>query len=210
VTGIHPNPIRTFAYADIGLADRFGMTGLTNVVNAYPADGSGRIDVQQGVFALPGVTSTQAVARISEVFDEALEQFVGFLIITAGAVLLLALLIAFNTSRITVDERRREHATMQAFGLPVRSVMSVIIREGVLMGVMATVVGLIVGALMLDWILQSLASLTLPDFGIERTISPTTIAVAALVGIVAVALAPLFLYRRIRRMNLPDTLRVME
>ncbi|MDH3705473.1 MAG: FtsX-like permease family protein, partial [Acidimicrobiia bacterium] len=50
VTGIHPNPIRTFAYADIGLADRFGMTGLTNVVNAYPADGSGRIDVQQGVF----------------------------------------------------------------------------------------------------------------------------------------------------------------
>ena len=63
---------------------------------------------------------------------------------------------------------------------------------------------------MLSWILDSLASLTLPDFGIERHISATTVAVAAVVGVVAVALAPLFLTRRIRRMNLPDTLRVME
>ena len=30
------------------------------------------------------------------------------------------------------------------------------------------------------------------------------------VGIVAVAVAPLFLVPRLRRMNLPDTLRVME
>ena len=210
VTGIHPNPIRTLAYADIALADRFGMAGLVNVVQAHPAAGATRTDVQQAVFTLPGVTSTQAVARLGEAFDEALEQFVGFLFVTAGAVLVLALLIAFNTSRITLDERRREHATMQAFGLPVRSVMGVVMREGVLVGMLATAVGLIAGAAMLGWILRSLAARTLPDFGIERYISPTTIVLAAVVGIVAVALAPLFLYRRVKRMNLPDTLRVME
>ncbi|MGI9602864.1 MAG: FtsX-like permease family protein [Acidimicrobiales bacterium] len=210
VAGIHPNPIRTFAYADMRMAERFGMAGLTNVVQAYPADGSGRVEVQRAVFTLSGVTSTQAVARLGEVFDEALEQFVGFLIITAGAVLLLALLIAFNTSRITVDERRREHATMQAFGLPPRSVMGVVIREGLVVGVLATAVGLLAGTAMLNWMLRSLASRTLPDFGIERYVSPTTVALAALVGVVAVAVAPVFLYRRIRRMSLPDTLRVME
>ena len=210
VAAIHPNPIRTLAYADLDGAEAFGLAGFVNVANAYPVTAATATDIQQAVFVAPGVTSTQPVARVSEVFDEALEQFVGFLFITSAAVLVLALLIAFNTSRITVDERRREHATMQAFGLPPRSVMGVVTKEGVLVGLLATIVGLVAGAAMLSWILGSLASRTLPDFGIERHISLSTIVLAAFVGIVAVAVAPLLLYRRVRRMNLPDTLRVME
>lgn len=210
VTGIHPNPVRNVAYTDLGNADRFGLVGLTNVAQAYPAADATATDIQRAAFTLNGVSSTQPVGRVIEIFDEALEQFVGFLFITSGAVLVLALLIAFNTSRITVDERRREQATMQAFGLPPRSVLGVVVREGVIVGVMATIVGLFAGTAMLTWILRSIAGSTLPDFGIERHVSWTTILVAAVVGIVAVAAAPLLLYRRMRRMNLPDTLRVME
>jgi putative ABC transport system permease protein len=210
IGGLHANPIRTLAFGDLGEADRFGLVGLANTVQAYPSTGSDRLDVQQGLFTLPGVASTQAVARVSELFDEALEQFVGFLIITATAVLLLALLIAFNATRITVEERRREHATMRAFGLPVRTVMAVVTKESVLVGVAATAIGIGAGSLFLGWMLRSLATTSLPDFGIEFYLSPTTLAIAGAVGIVAVAAAPLFLVRKVSRMNLPDTLRVME
>ena len=55
--------------------------------------------------------------------------------ITAVAVLVLALLIAFNATRIAVDERRREHATMRPFGLPVRSIIGTVVNESVLVGV---------------------------------------------------------------------------
>ena len=210
VTGIHANPLRVFAFMDIGQAGRFGLAGTANILDAYPAGGASRGDLQRGVFDLPGVTSSQAVARISEGFDEALAQFVGILFIAAAAVLALALLIAFNATRITVEERRREHATMRAFGLPVRAIMSVVVRESVLVGVAATAIGIGAGLVFLDWMLGSLASTTLPDLGIDRYLSPTTLAVVAAVGIVAVAAAPLFLTRRIRRMDIPDTLRVME
>ena len=51
---------------------------------------------------------------------------------------------------------------------------------------------------------------TLPDVGIDTYLSSGTIMIAATVGIVAVAAAPLFLVGRLRRMDLPGTLRVME
>lgn len=210
VAGIHANPIRTFAFLDISASAQFGLEGLVNVVQAYPADDATHSEVQRAVFGLPGVTSSQPVARISEAIDETLDQFLSFLIVTAAAVMILALLIAFNATRITVEERRREHATMRAFGLPVRTVLGVVVKESAIIGIMATVIGLVGGVAFLRWMLTSLATTTLPDVGIDVYLSPTTILVAAVVGIASVAATPLFLVRRIRRMNLPGTLRVVE
>jgi putative ABC transport system permease protein len=210
VAGIHANPIRTFAFLDLDDSEAFGLLGAANVVQAYPADDSTRSDVQRAVFGLPGVASSQPVARISEAIDEALDQFLSFLFVTAGAVLVLALLIAFNATRISVEERRREHATMRAFGLPVRTVLGVVVKESVIIGIVATMIGLVGGVVFLQWMLTSLAATTLPDVGIDVYLSPTTILIAALVGIVSVAATPLFLVGRLRRMNLPGTLRVVE
>ena len=210
VAGIHANPIRTFAFLDLADSERFGLGGVTNVVQAYPAADATRSDVQRAMFGLPGVTSSQPVARISEAIDEALDQFLSFLFVTAGFVLVLALLIAFNATRITVEERRREHATMRAFGLPVRTVLGVVVKESVLIGVIATAIGLVGGVVFLQWMLTSLATTTLPDVGIDVYLSPTTILIAAFVGVASVAATPLFLVRRLRRMDLPGTLRVVE
>ena len=210
VSAIHANPIRTFAFTDLDAAGRFGLEGAANVIQAYPADDATQSEVQRAVFAQPGVTSSQPVARISEAIDEALDQFLSFLFVTAGAVLILALLIAFNATRITVEERRREHATMQAFGLPVRTVVGVVVKESVLTGLLATLIGIGSGVIFLNWMLTSLATTTLPDVGIDLYLSPSTIAIAAIVGVVAVAAAPLFLVGRLRHMDLPGTLRVME
>ena len=210
VRGIHANPIRTFAFMDLDDASQFGLEGAVNVVQAYPTEDASRSDVQRAVFGLAGVTSSQPIARISEAIDEALDTFLSFLFVTAAAVVTLALLIAFNATRITVEERQREHATMRAFGLPVRTVIGVVVKESVIIGIVATGIGIGGGVIFLRWMLASLASTTLPDVGIDTYISPATIGAAAIVGIVAVAAAPLFLARRLHHMNLPDTLRVME
>ena len=210
VSAVHPNPIRTMAYLDASFGESFGLTGFTNVVQVTPAAGFTRSDVQRAVFGLDGVASAQPVARIGEVFDEAMGQFTGFIAMTAFAVLVLALLIAFNSARISVDERRRDHATMLAFGLRVRDVVGVLVREAIVVGVLSTIIGALAGSAVLQWMLDSLATRTLPDFDIAREISTTTVVVSLLVGVASVSLAPLFLVRRIRRMDLPDTLRVME
>jgi putative ABC transport system permease protein len=89
-------------------------------------------------------------------------------------------------------------------------VLGIVIKESVIVGVIATIVGLIGGVVFLNWMLDSLATTTLPDVGIDVYLSPTTILIAAIVGIASVAVTPLLLARRLRRMNLPATLRVVE
>jgi putative ABC transport system permease protein len=51
---------------------------------------------------------------------------------------------------------------------------------------------------------------TFPDIGVIVSLNPGSLAVATALGTAAVALAPLFTTRRMRRMDVPSTLRVVE
>ena len=210
VGATHVNPLRPLAYLDRSEAALFGFVDEANLLQVVPMAGATSTDVQRAVFGADGVTSSQAVQQISSGFDEALEQFVGILAITALAVLVLAGLIAFNAARVGVAERQREHATMRAFGYPVRSIMTVVLGEGLIVGVLASIIGIGGGIVFLDWMLASVTSTTLPDFAIARAVSSTTFGLALTIGIAAALIAPLFLTRRISRMNIPDALRIME
>jgi putative ABC transport system permease protein len=210
VGAIHPDPIRSLAYLDRRYAARFGMDALTNIVQVVPTEGFDRTDLQHALFGVPGVSSAQPVARLGEVFDDVLDRFTGFLVLTAGAVLALGVLIGLNTTRIGVEERRREHATMLAFGVPLWRVTVGVVVEAAIIGVGATAVGLTAGYLTLRWILDALAERTLPDIGVVLHVGGTTVSMAAVVGVVALTLSPLLLVPRIARMDLSDTLRLME
>jgi putative ABC transport system permease protein len=133
-------------------------------------------------------------------------------ILSAAAIiaLLLALLIAYNSASITQDERTRETATMLAFGMPARRVMASAMIESGLIGLLGTVIGLAGGLAALSWLVYGLLPSSMPDFALDPAISPGTLVVAVGLGIVAVALAPVLTWRRLTRMNLPATLRVVE
>jgi putative ABC transport system permease protein len=139
-----------------------------------------------------------------------MDEFVGILQVVVWAVLLLAVLIAFNSSSISADERAREHATMFAFGLPTRTVLWLAIVESAMIGVLATVIGVAVGVGLTWWLVQVLFADTVPDLRLVTAIDPNTFLIAGLLGIVAVSLAPILILRQLRRMDIPATLRVVE
>jgi putative ABC transport system permease protein len=186
------------------------LAGITNTLVVEPAAGRSTADVQRGLFALPGVASVQPVRAFTDTIRNALNRFLGILSVVEAAVLLLALLIAFNSASINVDERARENATMLAFGLPLRSVVRMGVVESVMIGLLGTGVGLGAGWLLLDWIIQGLVPRSLPDLGLVTALSLGTVITAVVLGVVAVALAPLLTVRKLARMDLPSTLRVME
>ena len=127
-----------------------------------------------------------------------------------GAALVLALLIAFNAASISEDERARENATMLAFGIPVWTVLRMSVVESLTIGLIGTVLGLGGGYALLLWTVNVLLPQTLPDITLESTLSLGSLAIVIALGVVAVAVAPLFTFRRLLRMNIPSTLRVME
>jgi putative ABC transport system permease protein len=210
VEAIHGNPYRFIVYMDIDDADLFNLAGIVNTLAVFPTEGTSSDELKQELFGRPAVAAVESVADVAENVREAIGEFLGFLRVVEVAVLLLAVLIAFNSTSISADERRREHATMFAFGLPVRVVLWLAVVESAIVGLLGTVIGVVAGRLLLQWLIQVLIPQTVPDIGILIQVQPSTYLTAALLGVVAVALAPVLTVRRFLRMDIPATLRVVE
>ncbi|MDJ0959829.1 MAG: FtsX-like permease family protein [Acidimicrobiia bacterium] len=210
VLGLHPYPIRTFAYMDAADASTMGLTGVANLVQIDPLPGTLEADVQRELFEIDAVASVQSVTGSTDAIRDQLGAMLGIVQIMGFIVLLLALLIAFNTASINLDARAREHATMFAYGIRIRTALRMAITESLVIGIAATVLGVMAGLLMLTWMTQQLIASTLPEFGMEVILEPATLIAIAVLGILAVAIAPVFTVRKMRRMDLPGTLRLVE
>lgn len=210
VVGIHPNPMRMFAYLDPAYAEAFGLAGLANTMTVTPAEGVAAEDVRRALLAVPHVAAAQTPQAATEGMRATLEEFVDVLDIAALVTLLLALLIAFNTTSIAVDERTREHATMLAFGLPVRSVLGLTAVETVLVGVLGTLLGIAGGYGVLRWMTATTIAEVMPEIGVTASVAAGTVLETLALGVLTVAVAPLLTARRLRRMEIPSALRVME
>ncbi len=210
VAAVHANPYRFMTYMDLRHADLMGLDGIVNAVSVVPEADTTAGDLKQSLFGRPGVAAVEGVSEVAGGLRDALEDFLGFLYVIQVFVLLMALLIAFNSTSISSDERRREHATMFAFGLPTRSVMAMTVLESFMVGVAATALGILVGRGIIGWMVNVLLPDTNPDLGIVVDVSAGTYLTAAVLGIVAVSIAPLLTARRLRRMDIPSTLRIVE
>lgn len=210
VAGLHPNPMRMPAYLDSASAAPFGLTGMANILTVQPTLRTGPDAVRRALLVVPHVASAQTAQATTEGMRASLDEFVGILQIAALVTLLLALLIAFNTTSIGVDERSREHATMLAFGLPTRTVLGMTAVETVLIGALGTVTGLAGGYALLRWMTATTIPSVLPEIGVTATLSAATVSEALALGILTVTIAPLLTLRRLRRTDIPSTLRVME
>jgi putative ABC transport system permease protein len=210
VAGTHPHPFRFLAYMDIGQASLLGLEGATNRIVANPAPGENEDSVQRALFGLAGVASVQGVTATTDAIRDAMAEFTGIFQIIEGATLVLALLIAFNAASIGNDERARENATMLAYGIPVRTVLLVSVVESLVIGAIGTILGLIGGYALLTWTVQVLFPKVLPDIRMVTALTASSLVIVLALGILAVAAAPLLTTRRLMRMDIPSTLRVME
>ena len=210
VAGLHPSPIRTWAYLDLADADLLGLAGIVNMVDVEPADGASQDDVTRAVFGQPGVTAVVPVAALLRLYRDLMEEFLGILLLAEVLALLLAFLVAFNSASLATDERAREHATMAAFGVPLRRLLGIEVAESVILGLVGTTIGLVVGIALVAWIVDAKMSEMMPDLAIPLAVAPGTLLAALAIGVVVVGLAPLLMARRLRRMDLPGTLRLVE
>ena len=210
IIAIHAHPTRTNVLADIDDRAALGLDGLANFVQALPAPGAGVDGLKREAFALPGVGSVQKATVASEALADQFAQYTGILAFIVAVVAVLAMLIAYNTASIGMDERRREHATMFAYGVRVRAVLGMAMLESAVLGAISTLLGLVGGYLLLRWVVAALMPGAFADMGIETVLTPTALATVAAVGILSAAVAPALAVGKLARMDIPSTLRVME
>lgn len=210
ISGIHKIPFRFQMFMTLDQAGLMGLDGLVNNVQIVPADGYSVGEVQRALFGMDGIASAQPMTVMITAMDDIMEEFLGVLYIVIFAGLVMAFLIAYNTTSINMDDRTREIATMFAFGVPIRRVTRMNAVENLITGTLATVVGLGIGMFAVNRILDMVMNLTMPELYLTQSISPVTLGLAVIVGMVLAAAVPVLHIRKMAGMDIPSALRVQE
>jgi putative ABC transport system permease protein len=122
-----------------------------------------------------------------------------FLLVFGGIALLVGAFVIFNTLSITVAQRTRELATLRTLGASRRQVMRSVVIEGLVLGVVASAIGLAAGY----GLARGMVALV-EAFGFfipkgHTVIAPRTVAVSMGLGVVVTLVASLVPARRATR-----------
>jgi putative ABC transport system permease protein len=159
------------------------------------------IDVQ----AAEGVTPEELSARLNEVLPQDAEAKTGaedaaqqsadieegfgflttFLLVFAGISVFVGAFLIFNTFSITVAQRTREFGMLRTLGASSRQVLATVIVEALVLGILASLLGIVVGIGFVELITGAFKAIgsELPQSGI--VITTAAIVAPLLVGIVS-------------------------
>jgi putative ABC transport system permease protein len=145
---------------------------------------------------LPPTVSVRTGASEAAKQTSDLESSLGFLrtflLVFAYVALLVGAFIIFNTFSITVAQRTRELGLLRTLGASRRQVLSSVIYEGLMLGVVGAVLGLLLGLLLAPALNQLFIvfGAELPNNG--TVLEARTVIVSLLVGIVVTVVAGIF------------------
>ena len=226
-------PKRSFelvGVAQYGSLDSLG--GASFVVFTIPAaqellDRPGQYDAIS-VAAREGVSEDELVAALEPVLPESAEAvsataeaeeqsdeigeftaiFRYFLLAFGAIALFVGAFVIFNTLSITVAQRTREFATLRTIGASRRQVLGSVILESLVIGLLASLVGLGLGVLLAEGIDALFRSLGVDLPSADRVFATRTVVVALVVGVGITLLAGLF--PAIRATRVPPIAAVRE
>jgi putative ABC transport system permease protein len=132
----------------------------------------------------------------------------GFLLAFAGIALFVGSFVIANSLSITIAQRTREFATLRTIGATNRQIMGSVITEALVVGVVASVVGLFLGFLLAKGLFKlfDVVGFTLPNAGLVFEPRAAVIALAA--GILVTLLASI--YPGLRATTVPPIAAVRE
>ena len=187
----------------------------------------GRLD-EIAVAAKPNVTDAQLVAEIQPILppnaqvrtgseqaasdaadtNEFISFLRAFLLAFGGIALFVGSFVIANSLSITIAQRTREFATLRTIGATNRQVLGSVIVEALIVGVVASLIGLFVGLLLAKGLFELFDAFgfTLPNTGL--VFEPRTVMVALAAGILVTLLASV--YPAFRATTVPPIAAVRE
>ncbi len=174
-----------------------GREGQYDAISVAAGEGVSEDELVAAIApALPGDAEVvSATAEAQEQADEVSEFtsiFRYFLLAFGAIALFVGAFVIFNTFSITVAQRTREFATLRTIGASRRQVLGSVILESLVIGLLASLVGLGLGVVLAEGIEALFGSLGVDLPSAERVFKTRTVVVALAVGVGITLLAGLF------------------
>lgn len=210
VSGVTENYLYSYAYMSPTL-----YTSLYGDIPEYAtvlgiltdASSQARDTLSKTLLEIDDVSSVQFTTDLSSSFADVIsniDYIVIVLIISAG---LLAFVVLYNLTNINITERQKEIATIKVLGFHNREVSAYVYRETLLLSLIGTAAGLVFGIFLHAFVVKT-AEVDMVMFG--RTIKWTSYIFAAVLTMLFSALVNLVMYRKLKAVDMVESMKAGE
>ncbi|MDH4167968.1 MAG: FtsX-like permease family protein [Acidimicrobiia bacterium] len=147
------------------------------------------------------ITAKELIEETEGQFDQILDILQNVLLAFAIIGVVVSAFIINNTFNIILGQRIRELALLRAIGATGRQVRNAVVIEALLVGVVATVLGFLLGIALAAGLRAALVALDFGDLANRYPLNPTTIVVGVVLGMGVTLLASLAPARRAQRVS---------
>lgn len=164
-------------------------------------------DVAKQLTEIQGITSVTQLATFERNVTGALDclNYIIWLIVAfSGA---LAFIVIFNLTNINIAERRREIATVQVLGFYPKETESYVLKENLILSVIASILGLPLGKLF-HMTVMSMVKIDMITF--NDNIEPLSYVIAFVLSVLFAVVVNHFMKRQINKVNMAESLKAVE
>lgn len=192
-------------YSDVfGDMPKYNMLYFSNKLSENKADDE---MLTEKLMACDGVLTVILNSSSSSSFQEMLsilDLVIVVLIVSAGA---LAFVVLYNLTTVNITERIREIATLKVLGFYDREVSSYVFRENIILSVMGSAVGLLLGIALCQFVVQT-AEIDEVMFG--RDIHAMSYVWSFLITVVFSLLVNLIMTKVLKKISMVESLKSVE
>ena len=187
-----------------GEAPEYNMIYFTNNITS---DDEAQAQFSERMLSLDGVMAVMMNAGASSSFSDTvkiMDLVIIVLIVSAGA---LAFVVLYNLINVNITERIREIATLKVLGFYDREVSSYVFRENIILSVMGSAVGLLLGAGLCEYVVVT-AEIDEVMFG--REIHPLSFLWAFLITVGFSLVVNHIMTRVLKKISMVESLKSVE
>jgi putative ABC transport system permease protein len=207
VSGIYKNYLGNGLF--INAKDVSGIFGNDNINAAYLLySGQKNEDsVTAKILSLDEVASLSEKNNLRDQFNSSMNAINLIIVVVIIAAGMLAFVVIYNLTNINLTERRREIATIQVLGFRDNELLTYVFRENNILSGLGALLGLILGKLLFDFILDNISTASIV---MVKNISPVSFIAAFFLTMFFSFMMRIFMRKKVCDIDMADALKSVE
>ncbi|WP_454051951.1 ABC transporter permease [Clostridium sp. Marseille-Q7071] len=155
----------------------------------------------------PKIATINFTTSISDKFKKTMDSVDSVVLVLIASAATLAYVVMYNLTNINISERMRELATIKVLGFYDKEVAGYVYRENIILSIIGTLVGLILGVLLHKYVITT-AETDMVMF--SREIKTMSFIYSSILTIVFSSLVNIVMYKKLKKINMVESLKSAE
>lgn len=152
--------------------------------------------------------SSITLARLMEKeYQKSLKSLMSVVFLCIGCALVLSFVVLFNLNTINIEERKRELATIKLLGFYNNEMESYVFRENIILSIIGTIIGLGMGIVLLEFIMQSAEVETIL---LSRDLNIVSFIYSSVITLGCTFITNIIMSKKIKQIDMIDSLKSVE